>query len=173
MDTSNKKLLIFWIRLISWITFTSIVPITVFAIKFGLFKKSGYNIVYDDLGNVIQTSSKALNGWGILSCFIVGFMIMSIVKEVVKTYTGYSFVKQCLTGVVNSLIPLAIAFGLCYYLEGVLDNIQYCLVTLMITKVIAIPLNPLPKWRYEKNGVENYNDLLISAYEFLKRKKVN
>ena len=166
-----KQLAIFWGRFAGWISASCIAPIAVFASKFGLFSEEQYEPVYDELGNVVNATAPALNGWGIVSCIIVGFTLISILKEVVKAYTGYSLTKQFLTGIVNSIVPLVIAFGICYFLDGVLDNVKYCLLVLIITKLIAIPLNPLPKWRYEKNGVENYNDFLSTVASYIKNKK--
>lgn len=163
---------LFWVRMLCWIAASCIVPVSVFAVKFGLFSEKQYAPVYDELGNVVNATPPALNGWGIVSCFIVGFTLVSILKEVIKAYTGYSLIKQFLTGIVQSIIPLVIGFAVCYFLDGVLDNVKYCLLVLIITKLVAIPLNPLPKWRYEKNGVENYNDFLSTIASYIKKKEV-
>ena len=166
-----NKHAVFWARMTSWIGVSCVAPITVFATKFGLFEKEKYAPVYDELGNVVNATPPALNGWGIVSCFIVGFTLVSILKEVIKAYTGYSLIKQFLTGVVQSIIPLVIGFAVCYFLDGVLDNVRYCLLVLIITKLVAVPLNPLPKWRYEKNGIENYDDFINTVSNYLKFKK--
>lgn len=160
---------VFWGRLICWISASTVAPIAVFASKFGLFSEQHYEPMYDELGNVINATPPALNGWGIVSCMIIGLTITSILKEVVKAYSGYSLPKQVLTGIVNSVLPLVVCFGICYFLEGVLDSVKYCLIILIITKLIAIPLNPLPKWRYEKNGVENYDEFINTVIKHFKK----
>ena len=170
-NSNASKLAIFWTRMTGWLLASCVAPVAVFATKFGLFSEEQYAPVYDELGNVVNSTAPALNGWGIVSCLIVGFTLISIIKEVVKAYTGYSLTKQVLTGIVHSILPLVICFAMCYFLDGVLDNIRYCLLVLIITKLVAIPLNPLPKWRYEKNGVENYNDFLSTVASYIKDKK--
>lgn len=162
-----KSLILFWIRLIMWIGVSCITPIAVFSTKFGLFKETSYEPVYDELGNMISASPIALNGWGILSCLIVGFTAIGILKEVSKAYVGYSFTKQIIHGICSS-IPIVMCFLLCYFLEDTIDTLKYCFAVLMVTKLVSIPLNPLPKWRYEKSGVENYNDFIKTMSEYLK-----
>lgn len=173
MSTLSKpaKLTIFWSRMAGWLGTNCVAPIAVFANKFGLFTEEQYQPVYDELGNLVNETPPALNGWGIMSCILIGFTLMSIVREVADAYTGYSLTKQTLTGIVKSVMPLIIAFCVCYFLEGVLYNVKYCLVVLIISKCISIPLNPLPQWRYEKNGIEDYNDALGTVVEYLKHKK--
>ena len=165
--TDVKSLILFWTRLIVWIGVSCIVPIVVFSIKFGLFKETHYEPIYDELGNVINSSPPALNGWGIVSCLIVGFTIFSILKEVSKSYVGYSFTKQIVKGITNT-IPIVICFVICYFLDNALDNVRYCLAVLIITKLISIPFNPLPMWRYKKCGIENYDDFIKTLTERIK-----
>ena len=59
-------------------------------------------------------------------------------------------------------------YGVCFFLNGVIGQIMFCLATLIVCKLVAIPLNPLPKWRYEKSGIEDYNDLLSNLTEIVK-----
>lgn len=166
----DNKRAVFWTRMTSWIGVSCVAPITVFATKFGLFEKEKYAPVYDELGNVINKTPPALNGWGIVSCIVIGFTVLNILKEVSKAYTGYSLTKQVIVGI-TSAVPLVIALAICYFLEGVIDNVRYCLIVIIITKIVATPLNPLPKWRYEKNGIENYDDFLATLSKYIKNRK--
>jgi hypothetical protein len=166
----DNKRAVFWTRMTSWVGVSCITPIVVFATKFGLFEKEKYTPVYDELGNVINKTPPALNGWGIVSCIVIGFTILSILKEVAKAYTGYSLAKQVIVGI-TSAVPLVIALAVCYFLEGVIDNVKYCLIVLIITKIASAPLNPLPKWRFEKNGVENYDDFISTISKYITSRK--
>lgn len=159
--------ILFWSRLIAWIGVSCIAPVAVFSKKFGLFKETSYEPVYDELGNIVSASPPALNGWGIVSCLIIGFTVIGILKEVSKAYVGYSFTKQIIKGILST-IPVMICFAICYFLKDNLDAIRYCLATIIVTKLAAVPLNPLPKWRYEKSGVEDYNDFIKTMSEYLK-----
>lgn len=167
MSEKSKLRLIFWIRMVLWTCINCVTPVGVFAYKFGLFK---HNVQYDALGNVVSGPSVSLNGWGILSCVIVGVFAIGVIKEIADAYTGYSFVKQCYVGV-SKVIPLIIAYCICYFLSGAIGHIMYCLAILIICKLISVPLNPLPKWKYEKSGMEDYSDALKLFTNFVKNLK--
>lgn len=168
-QTQTRNLLIFWLRIIGWFLTGCVAPIIVFATKFGLFKST--YIMTDSLGNQITQKSYALNGWGIISCFIIGYTMISVMKEVIKSYQGYSLTKQVLEGILKSIIPLMIAYGICYFLHDTIEQIMFCLAIVIITRAIAIPLNPLPKWRFEKNGAEDYSDFLTEIVKSIKAKR--
>lgn len=170
MTSKTKSRVIFWSRMTGWLGTGVAAPVAVFATKFGLFAKQ--EPVVDALGNVVQQKGIALNGWGIICCMLIGSYVMQILKEIVAANQGYSLTKQCYDGVMK-LIPLVMAYGVCFFLNGVIEQLMYCLALLIVCKAAAIPLNPLPKWRFEKTGVEDYRDLLSGLTEVVKnlRKK--
>ena len=147
-----------------------VVPIAMFSYKFGLFQASGYEETTDSLGNVIVSSPPAPNGWGIVACVLIGWTAIQIVNEIRKANKGYSFVNQCLDGLAKTTLPLIAILIACFFIRNSLDDIIYCLIVVMICRTIAIPLNPLPKWRYEKSGVEDYSDALSYIVKFVKSK---
>lgn len=160
-----KSRIIFWTRLVSWISVGCVTPIAVFATKFGLFTKT--TVEYDELGNAIAQTDVSLNGWGIISCILIGTFITSIIKEIADAYTGYSLTKQCYMGLIKTL-PLITAFVVLYFLRGVIDHVMYCLIVLIICKIISTPLNPLPKWKYDKKGEEDYTTVTEALTDFVK-----
>ena len=166
----RKHLIIFWSRMVGRLLTGTAAPIGVFAWKFGLFDVTSYTTTTDELGNVTSVSV-ALNGWGILSCFLIGLTMINIIKEVLSAYQGYSLPKQCLKGLNSRIIPLVIAFFICYFLKGVIDQILFCLATFIFTQIAAIPLNPLPSWRYNKTKQEDYDDAYSLIVKALKRTK--
>lgn len=167
---ARKELLIFWVRMISWIAVTLGAPIATFSIKFGLFTKYGYEVVTDELGNVVGAHI-ALNGWGILSIILIGSFIIGVINEVIDAYSKkYSLAKQILLGIKNRIIPIAIGLGVCYYLRGVIDQLIFCLIILGVTQIAGIILNPLPKWKAKVKGEEDYSDLITGLRQFLKSK---
>jgi hypothetical protein len=168
-NSKAKDLLIFWARMLGWILAKCGAPIGVFAVKFGLFKPNEPEV--DSLGNVTEQPSIALNGWGIIACIIIGITLMSILKEVVAAFPSYSLAKQCFTGIVKTIIPLVMLYLICFFLNGVVSEIMFCLGTLIIFWGIAIPLNPLPKWKFEKKGSEDYGDALSFLVDYVKSKK--
>lgn len=153
-----RGLVIFWARMVGWIIASCVIPIITFSVKFGLFTKNVEQT--DSLGNVVESSSVSLNGWGIISCLVIGFTISKVIKEVIAAYPKYCLAKQCLSGFVKTVLPLAIGFFMCVFLDGVIHHVMFCLGVLAVCQAIAIPLNPLPKWRYEKTGVEEYNTIV-------------
>lgn len=166
---ARKELLVFWIRMFGWLMAGVGVPITTFAIKFGLFTTYGYNITTDELGNVTG-SYIALNGWGIISIILVGVTVLAIIREIIDAYSNkYSFAKQCLVGLKNRIIPIAIAIGICYFLKGVIEQVIFCLTVIGISQIAAIPLNPLPKWKSKVKGEEDYSDLITGVRTFIKK----
>lgn len=168
MKPKTKSRLIFWGRMTGWLGVGVVTPIATFAAKFGLFTEN--KPIVDALGNTIEQPNIALNGWGIICCLLIGSYVTQILKEVVNANKGYSLTKQCYDGFVK-LIPWVMAYGICYFLNGVLSQIMFCLAILIACRAAAVPLNPLPKWRYEKTGTEDYSDLLSGLTEYVKNLK--
>lgn len=166
MSEISKKRVVFWTRLVSWMSVGCGVPIGVFAYKFGLFTQS--NIVYDELGNIVSKTNVSLNGWGIVSCLLIGSFISNILKELAESCTGYSLLKQCYIGLIKTM-PLIIAFAVLYFLNEVISQVMFCLIVLILCRLASIPLNPLPKWRYEKQGKEDYTELSEALTKFVKQ----
>lgn len=164
---SNHPRTVFWLRMTGWFGIGCLTPIAVFAAKFGLFKITP---TVDSLGNTVSDVNVSLNGWGIIACVLLGSYIANIIKEVADAHTGYSLAKQCYAGIAKT-IPLVVAYLVCYFLSGVLVEMMYCLAWLIICRLIAVPLNPLPKRKYEKKGVEDYTDALKYLTDIVKIKK--
>lgn len=157
----------FWARMAGWFGIGCVTPITVFAVKFGLFTTVPET---DALGNVVSDTSVSLNGWGIIACVLLGSYLVNIIQEVADACTGYSLAKQCYMGIAKT-IPLIMAYAICYFLSGVMAQALYCLAWLIVCRLASIPLNPLPKWKYEKKGVEDYTDALKYFTGFVKTLK--
>ena len=157
----------FWSRMVGWFGIGCVTPIAVFATKFGLFKAEP---VTDALGNIVSSPAVQLNGWGAVACVLLGSYLINIIQEVADACTGYSLTKQCYIGI-SKTIPLIIAYAVCYFLNGVMAQAMYCLAWLIVCRLAAVPINPLPKWKYEKKGVEDYADALKYFTGFVKTLK--
>lgn len=171
VNSKYKRLAIFWTRLILWLTFSCVIPICTFSIRFGLFQKNP--TVTDSLGNVIQTPSVKLSGWGIIACILVWITVSSIIKEVIAAYPGYSLTKQWLTGFIKVVLPLITGFLACMFIKNSIEHLMFCLGTLALCQFIAVPLNPLPEWRYRKSGVEDYSSATSFLTKAVKRNSVD
>lgn len=167
MKTQTKNRLVFWSRMTGWLGVGAVTPIVTFATKFGLFTKT--EVTEDALGNPITSASYAFNGWGIVCCVIIGYYVLQIFDELVKASgDGYSLPKQMLDGI-RKLIPLIIIYGICYFLEGCLEQVMFCLAIVIVCRAAACGLNPLPKWRYEKLGKEDYSGLASQLTAVIKK----
>lgn len=156
---------VFWTRMVAWLSVGCAIPVSTFAIKFGLFSTAEPAV--DSLGNAMPVTYTGLSGWGIVSILLVGSYLSNIVKEIAESRPGYSLTKQCYKGLAK-LIPWIIVYAICFFLRSTLDQVMYCLLVLIICKAISIPINPMPKWKYEKLGEENYSDLLETFTGFVK-----
>ena len=169
LAAGKKALLVFWLRMVGWILTGTVAPITTFAIKFGLFTEYGYDVTTDELGNV--TGMKiALNGWGIISILLIALTVSSVLKEILEAHSKYSMTKQCIQGAISRIIPLAVALGITYYISGVIQQVEFCLAVMIISQCAAIPLNPLPAWKYKKLGEESYNDIWTEIVKIIKKR---
>ena len=138
-------------------------------IKIAAANTYGYNVTTDELGNVTG-SHIALNGWGIISVLLIGAAALTIINDIIDAYSKeYSLTTQCLVGLKNRIIPIAIAIGVCVYLKGVLEQVIFCLTVIGISQIAAVPLNPLPKWKHDKKGEDDdYSDLLTGLAKLIK-----
>lgn len=160
----KRSTVVFWVRLVLWLLVGCVAPIVVFALKFGLFTVEP---TVDSMGNALETTHTSLNGWGIIACLLLGKYLIYIVKEISDAHKGYSFAKQCWQGVLHT-IPIAMAYVVCYFLSGVISQLMFCLAILTICKLVSYPINPLPKWKYDQKGVEDYTELTEVLTNFVK-----
>lgn len=93
---------------------------------------------------------------------------MQILKEIMASKPGYSMPKQIYDGIVKT-IPFIIAYFVCYFLRGVLDEVMTCLLVVSVCKIAAAPINPLPQWKFDKLGVEDYSAITDNLTELVKK----
>lgn len=154
---------VFWTRLVLWATFAGILPFVFVVWRFELFKSI----------NKIQ-----FGGWGVVAIIILAFFIFAIIRYVRLALKGrYSFVGQCLSGICKVIIPL---FAFLLILNSVKNNVELLIQVMgcvVICEMIAIPINPLPKWAYEMQKdvreTERKDAMDYFLDGFFKRKKEN
>ena len=126
----------FWIRFASWFVFACALPFSFVAWRFDLFK---------------AVSKIQFGGWGIIAIVIVAVFAFTIIKYVKLAFSGkYSLIAQILDGFCKIVLPLLLCLIVLY---SVRDNVILMIQVLgcvTICETVAIPLNPLPKWAYEK-----------------------
>lgn len=135
----NKKE--FWIRLILYVIFGGIIPFVFLVWRFNLFGK---------------VSSISIGGWGIVAIVFVAIFFARLFKAVRKGLP-YSIWTQILDGIIKVLIPLAVAAVVVYLFKDLTMQIFQFLMVVIISEMVAIPINPLPKWIHD-NKIEQDND---------------
>lgn len=88
---------------------------------------------------------------GIAVCFLIKFYL-----EGVKT--KYSLLKQILQGIYRVVIPTAGALAICYVFKTYISQLIEILLVLLPCEIVAIVVNPLPKWAFD-NNVEGMGEI--------------
>lgn len=130
----NKK---FVIQLCLFCLFSIIIPITYLTIRFNLFQ---------------VTSQLQIGLWGII---VIGILIGGL-SVLVKYYldgmkTKYSILKQILQGVIKLILPLLLALVILVFLKDNVILVIEALVIIIPCELVAIVINPFPKWCYDNN----------------------
>ena len=121
---------IFVIRLILFTIFACLLPFVFIAYRYNLFKK---------------VSELSLSGWGLVAIIIV-FLFSAYIYKMIKKGLPYSMFTQCLTGVCKIIVPLVCLYLGIEALKNSIDLFSQALLFCIICELIAIPLNPFPKW---------------------------
>ena len=137
----KKEKSIFWIRFSIYTIFAIVIPVLFLIWKFKLFQK---------------ISSISVGGWGVIAILIVAISFISMLRYIKKGMT-FSFITQCINGIVKIIIPLvAILLVINAMKESVNELIQF-LVVYISCQVVAIPVNPFPKWIHDNKLEEEEN----------------
>lgn len=134
MKQSRK---VFWIRLALYILFGGLAPGAFLIWRFDLFS---------------EISSLSIGGWGIVCILFVGLFFLKLLKAV-KEGLPYSFGTQCINGICKVVLPLLIALLILYAVQNCVAELMQFLGVVIVCEIIAIPLNPLPKWAHD-NGIK-------------------
>lgn len=127
---------VFWTRLSLWAIFACILPFVFISWRFELFN---------------TVSKIKIGGWGIIAIVIVAVFIFSLIRYL-KLYFGtkYTLTGQCLSGFCKVILPLCVTMVTFYAVKSDIELMLQVLGVVTASEFIAIPLNPLPKWVYEK-----------------------
>jgi hypothetical protein len=121
---------VFWIRLVSFILIGFILPFGCLVYRFHLFQK-------------IEKIN--IGAWGVLAVIFVAIFFLVMLK-MIKKGLPYSFPVQCINGLMKCIIPLIVIIAVLYVLQDYTSELLDVLIIITLCEVIAIPLNPLPKW---------------------------
>ena len=151
---SNKQ--IFILRLCVFLIFAIVVPFCYITIKYDLFK---------------PTTGVQFGFWGIFAFGLLCIVVASLIKYYLNAMkTKYSYLKQILKGTIQIVLPLTLVIIVCSYLRDNLDLVLEAIYVIMPCEIIAIAVNPLPKWCYD-NNVDGIVE--ISEKVFRKKKEID
>ena len=120
----------FWIRLSLYILFGGIIPVIFLILRFNLFTK---------------IDSLSVGGWGIVAILFISIFFAKMIKTIVKGLP-FSLFIQILNGICKVIIPLIAASFIVYYMQDCMKEIFQFLVVCIVSELVAIVVNPLPKW---------------------------
>ena len=135
----TKEKAIFLVRIVAFVLFACILPFAFIAWRFGLFSQS-------------QGSSVALSGWGIIGIIIVLVFVIYVLK-MLRRGQPFSMFSQVLGGLVKVILPLLICLLVLKAMKNNIDSMIQALICAIICEMVAIVVNPLPKW-VEDNHIE-------------------
>lgn len=133
---SDKKKL-FIVRLIIFICFLLIPPIYLI-FRYDLFQK---------------VSKVNLGGWGILAIMLVAISIFFFLRYLIKGKT-YAYWKQILKAVLYVLVPCFTFYMILYISKDYMERLMELLIIVMTSYFVAMVVNPLPQYTYEKSRGE-------------------
>lgn len=140
----------FWIRLILYILFGGLIPFIFLVWRFNLFGK---------------VSSISIGGWGIVAIIFIAIFFAKLFKAV-REGLPYSIWTQILDGIVKVIIPLVAVAISVYLFKDLMMQIFQFLMVVIICELVAIPVNPIPKWA-NSNRIEQENNSTKKLLESL------
>lgn len=147
VKTTNKGL--FWLRLILFIIFSTIAPCVYLIVRFNLF----------------QTTTKTQIGlWGVIVIAIVLCSIGMLCKFYLDSMkTRYAYFKQVVSGLIKVIFPLILILAISIWLKDNVEEITYAMYCIIPCEIIAIFINPLPKWCFD-NNVEGLGEIVDKVF---------
>lgn len=138
------------VKLILFLLFSTVAPITYMIVRFHLF----------------QTTTKLQVG--LAGIVVIGIMI-GIISVLIKFYLDgmkckYSLVKQILQGIIKLILPLTLLLVILIWLGDNVAMIKESLYIIIPCELVAIIVNPLPKWCFDNNveGISEIADKILN-----------
>ena len=133
---SDKKKL-FLTRLIAFICLLLVPPVYMI-FRYNLFQK---------------VSTISVGGWGILAICLVAIAIFIFLRYLIKGKT-YAYWKQILKAILYVLVPCFTFYMILYISKEYMERLMELLIIVMVSYFVAMVVNPLPQYTYEKSRGE-------------------
>ena len=136
--------------MILFLLFSTIAPVTYLTIRFHLF----------------QTTTRIQVGLGGI---IVIAILLGVISVLIKFYldgmkSKYSLFKQILEGIIRLILPLVLLLAIFVWLGDNVSMVKEALYVIIPCELVAIVVNPLPKWCFENNvdGIVEIADKILN-----------
>ena len=148
----------FIIRACLWTLFSCVIPVIFIGWRYSLFSK---------------VSSISLSGWGLIAVVIVFAFVIVVVKYIKAGFVEWNMLKQIINGIIKVVLPLGTMLAVCVSIRSNIDMFIQALSCTLLCEVIAIPINPFPKWVYEKSKGRFESTVDFIATKFYEKDKEN
>lgn len=148
-ETEKKKMSLkeYLIRLAIWIVVLLVPPIVYLEVNYGLFtNKEGL----------------ALSGWGVVAVAFGAIMLIYVLNQIKDGFEKGSMLRQCVEGYIR-LLPMLAVIVIVHYAKASIGKLEGFLVVVALCQVIAVPINPNPKWA-EQNGSKTITECLKTIF---------
>jgi len=147
----------FVIKLILWIIFSCVAPISFLIYRFDLFQ---------------QVSSIKIGGWGLLVILILFVFLKVLINNLDKSL-DYSFSKQVLNGIVKVTLPLGLITLALFSIRNNIEEAFQFFAFLTISETIGTIISPFPKLidNKEENNMIKLKDYVSSVLGINRDKK--
>lgn len=132
----------FWTRFILWFLIAFGTPIAIICYEYKLIKPG---------------TEYKFTGWGLIVSIII-FISLFVVLGYILQALKWSMTKQVLNGIRQVVLPILFLYMISNIIAANIEKIKIILTVTLIGEVIAIPINPFPKWLWLKN----INDLKMA-----------
>lgn len=152
----------FWTRLSAHFAVGTVAPITAILLQ----KHNGMFVAQ----LLFQESGTSISLWFIIIAMIFGITSTSYLRWWLKSLTGYSLTKQVVQGIKSTVLPIIVAALIVGAVSNFFVMIERILWILAITQSAAIPINPMPKYVWEKEDKEQYDGIIIQGVEYISKR---
>ena len=143
-----------------------------FLIRFIIFILTaiGFPIAYLIIRyNLFQTTSKLQIGlWGCIVFFILAVSIKVLISFYLEGMkTKYSLMKQIVTGFSHLILPLIALLIFIIWMKDNIDLLIEALGVIIPCEIVAIIINPLPKWCFD-NNIDGLGEIVDKTFNLKK-----
>lgn len=152
-ENEKKKMSLkeYIIRLLIWATVLLVPPLIYLEVNYGLFtNKTGL----------------ALSGWGVVGVTFGVIMLLYVLNQIKSGFDNGSMFRQCVEGYIR-LLPMIAIIVIIHYVKTAMDKMEGFLVIVALCQIVAVPINPNPKWA-EQNGTKTIMDCLKTIFHKVK-----